>query len=230
MAQLSDLPSVPIIRKRILTAKPDESKYSLMAAYLFCARVSEIVGTICPSDSHKTTARGPTGNSYTIEQYDLGPIQTEAAVFTLHTAKRGGKERRIALPLDPKYEPFTQMLVDYFNKFGKEKVFMFTPQKATSYARNVFDDLTYPIERYKVYKNKVVVKVVDDHVKPFRTHALRHLRTTELIEHFGFNGFDLSIYGGWTLRSMVGVGSAMSRYAHLQWRKYFPKLLKQRKI
>lgn len=227
---MSDLPSVNIIRKRILTAKPDEAKYSLMSAYLFCARVSEIVGRICPSDSAKTTARGPTGNSYEIHEYDLGPIQTEAAVFTLHTAKRRGKERRIALPLDPKYEPLTQLLVDYFDKFGGDKVFDFTPQKATSYARNVFDGLTYPIESYKIYKNGIVEKVVDEHVKPFRTHALRHLRTTELIEVFGFNGFDLSIYGGWTLRSMVGVGSAMSRYAHLQWRKYFPKLLKVRRV
>jgi integrase len=223
------LPPVTEIRKRIQVAKPDEAKFSLMAAYLFCARVSEIVGYDYPSDNKYTTARGPTGTDCEIQSFDLGPIQEQVAVFTLKTAKRRGKERKIALPLNPRYEPFTQQLVDYFKRAGSDKVFPFSRRKAYEYARRAFDGFSYPIDSYKVYENGKVEKIQDEHFKPFRTHALRHLRTTELIERFNFDGFDLSIYGGWTLRSMVGVGSAMSRYAHLQWGRYFPKLLKERR-
>ena len=225
------LPEVEIVRKRIEAAQKKEAKFSLMAAYLFCARASEIIGDTNNYDvSHnQTLARGPTGQDVKIETFDLGDITTEAAIFTVRTAKRDGKIRKIALPLEKKYEPWTEQLYKYFVAHGNDKVFPFTRQKAWNFAQETFSGLRYPIEKYNLYEPKnPKSKPVKSHMKPFRTHALRHLRATELIETFGFTGFDLSVYGGWTLRSMVGVGSAMSRYAHLDWRRYFPKLLKKR--
>jgi len=200
-----------------------------MAAYLFCARVSEIIGKTSPSDLAKTQARGPTGSDVKRDVFELGPIKEEVVVFTVRTAKRGGKKRNIALPLNPKYEPWTEQLYNYFREFKTDKVFNFTRQKAGGYARDIFEGFTYQIDAYKLWENGEAEKTVKEHPKPFRTHALRHLRATELIEEYGCDGIDLSIYGGWTLRSMIGVGSAMSRYAHLNWRKYFPKLLKERR-
>ena len=223
------LPSVETIRERISKTKQPEAKYCLMSAYLFCARISEVIGQTCPSDMTKTTARGPTPNEVTTDTFELGPIKEEVAVWTIKTAKRKGKERLIALPLNPEYEPYTKELLDYYQSFSKnEHVFPFTQQKATSYSRKVFSGLTYPIDAYKIYANGVVIKETIDHNKPFRTHALRHLRATELLSKYQFTGIDLSVYGGWTLRSMVGVGSSMSRYTHLRWDHYFPKLLKRR--
>ena len=109
-----------------------------------------------------------------------------------------------------------------------DKVFPFTRQKAYEYSSEAFEGLSYPIDQYKIYDNGQVVKSVDRHFKQFRTHALRHIRATELIDFYGLDGFDLSIYGGWTLANIGHVSSATSRYVHLQWRKYFPKLLKER--
>ena len=74
------------------------------------------------------------------------------------------------------------------------------------------------------------MKFVGRHFKQFRTRALRHIRETELIDVHGLDGFDLSIYGSWTLANIGHVSSATSRYVHLQWRKYFPKLLKQKNV
>jgi hypothetical protein len=225
------LPEVETVRKRIETCSKEEAKFCLMAAYLFCARASEIVGETNRYDiSHnQTLARGPNGNDVRLEKFVLGDIESKAAVFTVRTAKRDGKIRKIAIPVEKKYEPWTEQLLTYYREHGNEKVFPFTRQKAWSYAQEVFSGLRYPIEKYNLYKPKSLKpKPIKSHMKPFRTHALRHLRATELIETFGFTGFDLSVYGGWTLRSMVGVGSAMSRYAHLDWRRYFPKLLKER--
>ncbi|GAJ01734.1 unnamed protein product, partial [marine sediment metagenome] len=146
-------------------------------------------------------------------------------------AKRGGIERFAALPLNKKYEPWTRQVYDYFLDRGSRPCFPFTRQKVWQYSKQVFEGLTYPIERYTIIEGQGKIKirrVVERHSRPFRTHALRHIRTSELLEHYGFDGFDMSIYGGWTLRSMVGVGSSMERYAHLRWQRYFPKLLKTR--
>ena len=225
------LPEVETVRKRIETATKKEAKFCLMAAYLFCARASEIIGTTNRYDiSHnQTVARGPTGQDVKLENFELGDIKTEVAIFTVRTAKRDGKIRKIALPLEKKFEPWTEQLYNYYFEHGNNKVFPFTRQKAWAYARSAFSGLSYPIEKYSLYDPMdPKPKPIKAHNKPFRTHALRHLRATELIETFGFTGFDLSVYGGWTLGSMVGVGSSMSRYAHLDWRRYFPKLLKKR--
>jgi hypothetical protein len=88
--------------------------------------------------------------------------------------------------------------------------------------------MSYPIERYRVYDDFGVKKEVDKHARPFTLHALRHLRATELVEYYGFDGFNLSIYGGWTLKSAIGVSASMERYLSLSWQSYFPKLLKKR--
>jgi len=210
------LPEVETVRRRIESAAKEEAKFCLMAAYLFCARASEIIGA---------TNRYDVAHNQTV----LGDIKAEAAIFTVRTAKRDGKIRKIALPLEKAFEPWTEPLYNYYLEHGNDKVFPFTRQKAWEYAHTTFSGLSYPIEKYNKYDpDDPKPKPVRAHNKPFRTHALRHLRATELIETFGFTGFDLSVYGGWTLRSMVGVGSALSRYAHLDWRRYFPKLLKKR--
>lgn len=225
------LPKVETVRKRIETTIKKEAKFCLMAAYLFCARASEIVGASNRYDvaHNQTVARGPIGDDTKIETFELGDIEAEAAVFTIRTAKRDGKIRKIALPLEKRFEPWTEPLYNYYLAHGSDKVFPFTRQKAWEYAQEAFSGLSYPIEKYNKYDlGNPKPKPVRAHMKPFGTHALRHLRATELIETFGFTGFDLSVYGGWTLRSMVGVGSSMSRYAHLDWRRYFPKLLKKR--
>ncbi len=225
------LPEVETVRKRIDAAPKEEAKFCLMAAYLFCARASEIIGATNRYDiaHNQTVARGPTGQDVKLETFEIRDTKTEAAIFTVRTAKRDGKIRKIALPLEKTFEPWTEPLYNYYLEHGNDKVFPFTRQKAWEYANEAFSGLSYPIDKYNQYDPEdPTPKPVKAHNKPFRTHALRHLRATELIETFGFTGFDLSVYGGWTLRSMIGVGSALSRYAHLDWRKYFPKLLKKR--
>lgn len=225
---MSELPSVDSIRKRINKAEPKEAKYCLMTAYLFCGRVSEVISRICPSDLNKTSARGPTGKDAKLRTYKLGAIKEDAVVFTVRTAKRQGKERQIAIPLSPKYEPFSEQLYNYFLEFGKDSVFPFTRQKAHGYARKAFSGFKYQIEYYKIWENGKIKSEPSTHMRGFRTHALRHLRASELLNEYDFNGVELSAYGGWTLKSTVGVGSAVARYAHLGWKKYFPKLLIKR--
>ncbi len=228
-----ELPSVKTVRKRIEQAYPEEAKYCFMAGYLFCARISEIVGRTYPSDLQKTLARGPKGSEVRTDVFEQGDLKEEVAIFLVSTAKRGGLVRKIALPLNRKYEPFTEQLLEYFRERKNRLVFPFTRQKAWGYSTKVFDGLAYPIEQYMLYEYRNGVQVdktpIKRHDNLFRTHALRHIRAAELIEFYGFDGYDLSVYGGWTLRGMIGGSSAMSRYAHLRWQRYFLKLLKERR-
>ena len=216
------MPTVESIRTRIESIELEEARFCLMTEFLFCGRVSEVVGVTAPSDLGKTLARGPKGTDVKLDVFELGPMREEAAIFTCATAKRGGIERKIAIPMNPIYEPWTKQIYEYFKLHQNKHVFPITRQKAYEYAQDAFEELEYPIEQYKIGEERI-----KRHFRKFRTQALRHARATELIEYYGFDGFDLSIYGGWTMKSAIGVGS-LSRYAHLQWRKYFPKLLKER--
>jgi hypothetical protein len=226
--RLKDLPEVNLIRQRIDSIKDEQLRFCFMAEYLFCARISEIIGRVSPSDI-TTEARGITGGDVKQTLFKFRNEYYDVIVFTVRTAKRHGKIRKIALPLDRKYEPFTEQLFEYVREFGKNQyVFPFTRQKAWQEASIIFQGLEYPIETYVVSVNGEKQPPILEHMKPFRTHALRHLRATELLEQYDFSGVELSLYGGWTLRSTVGVGSSLSRYSHVHYRKYLPKLLVER--
>ena len=220
------LPSVPVVRERIENIKQEDIRHCIMATYLFAGRISEVVGRASPSDVG-TVARGPIGSDVRTDVYTLGPLKEEAAVFSVQTAKRGGRKRLIALPL--KYEPWAKPLRAYFKERTKVLVFPFTRQKVWSYAKDAFDRLKYPIEQYAIYEGEVpkVKKIRKAHTRDFRLHALRHLRATELVEYYGFNAFDLATFCGWTYRTAIGM-SSVDRYLSLGWQTYFPKLLKKR--
>ena len=224
---IGDLPPFATIRQRIESTKEEETKFCFMAEYLFCARISEIIGRCSPSDV-TTEARGICGKDAKQTIFKFRNEYFDIVVFTVRTAKRHGKIRKIALPLDNKFEPFTEQLFDYVTQFGNDHVFPFTRQKAWQRATEVFNGLEYPIETYEIYVNGKKQPPIFEHMKPFRTHALRHLRATELLEVYDFSGVELSLYGGWTLRSMLGVASSLSRYSHVHYRKYMPKLLTKR--
>ena len=216
------LPSVNVVRKRILRTTNPKVKVCLMCAYLFGCRISELVGIKSPRDT--TVARGPRGTDVRTDVHN----DEEVSIFRLKTAKRDGLIRLIALPLNPKYERWTKLILHYYERRGESLCFPFTRQKVGTVARDIFKGLRYPIAKYTESSRKGMKKVVFAHNRPFNIHALRHLRTTELVEVYGFDGFDLSIFGGWKLSSTTGINSSIDRYTHLQWQRYFPKLLRER--
>lgn len=225
------LPSAEVVRGCIQNVANEQIRYCLMATYLFAGRITEAIGRACPSDN--TVARGPKGSDVTMETYKLGQLEEPACVFTVKTAKRRGIIRKIGLPLN--YEPWAEPLYNYFQKRQSDFVFPFTRQFVGRYVREhaTFKGLTYQIEHYSIYENGIRIKKVEDHDRPFALHALRHQRASELVEFFGFGGFNLAAYGGWTIttaQAMFGVRTprVFSRYLYLNWQGYFPKLLKKR--
>jgi len=205
--------------------------------YLIDGRVSEAVASRAPSDSG-TSPSGPFGKDVEV----LGFEGVEASLFyvkSTHGAE--GRTRICARPLPREYEPWSRELLEYFSKFdGEEPVFPMNRQKVWRMAREAWGDLHYPIEAYAVIQvdgegnvlldtdGRKLKRVISRHNRPFNLHAIRHLVATDLVVYYGFNGPNLSAFGGWTLSSAMGVSSAVNRYVQLDWRSYFPKLLKRR--
>ncbi len=217
------LPEYSVIREAIDRARKDEIQQALRFMYLTCGRAKEVVARTTPGDkSGKNQATGPKGTDARREKF----AEFDVALFNVYTQKRDGLKRIIALPFQ--YEPWAEPLLEYFERFGKTPVFNLSRQKLWRLAKSLFEGLTYPIEKYTIWKNGELVKTVDRHQKDFTLHALRHLRASELVEYYGFGGFELSVYGGWTMKTTIGISSQFDRYISLGWQSYVGKLLKKR--
>lgn len=209
------------IRKLIDTATPEPFKYVLMDVYLKAGRICESVARKVPQDK-TTTPYGPVGIDANLEDID----GHEAVVLTVHTAKRKGIERIVAVPTE--FEPWAKPLYNYYKQYGNKPVFNLTRQWVWVRAKTLFEGHTYPIMSYKICKDNTLLEV-PAHDKRFTLHALRHLRATELVRVFHFKAEDLAAYCGWRLTTVTKATSVMERYIDLgAYLEYFPKLLKKR--
>jgi len=237
-----DVPNYRQVRKLIESIPEKRFRIGAMYGYLIAGRVSEIVTKKCPSDI-KTTPNGPYGKDFDTASFE----GTEVLVLNVKTSKRDGLPRDIGIPLDPKIESFSKPVLDYFQQFqDDEPVFHYTRQSLYDATRESFKGYIYPIEPYKIreidhikfdeIKSKVPEELhpfikpppsiveetkVPKHFRRLALHgATRHYRTMELVQKYGLTKEERDIYTGHTT---PGVDD---RYSHLNWRQYFPKLLK----
>lgn len=174
------LPGYDVIRERIEAVQNQEIQYALKTTYLFAGRIGEVVGRANLGDT-KTTTRGPKGSDAVLDSYLYRERQEPVVVFTVRTAKRDGIERKVALPLA--YEPWAKELYSFFQERKTDYVFPFTRQKVWLSSKQVFDNLNYPIEEYRI-KRDGSLQSVPRHARPFRLHALRHLRASEIVSYW----------------------------------------------
>jgi len=221
----SPLPNATIVRERIRQVANIDICKCLSACDLWAARISEVVSQARPGEK----AYGPQAKEVEVTTYE----GYEVAIWDVHTAKREGLIRKIAIPLS--LQPEAKQLLAYFETFDqKDQVFPFTRAKPLDYVSRVqpiFKGLTYPIDTYVVGPKGNLTKV-PSHKRDFKLHALRHVRASELVEKYGFDGFNLAAYGGWTIRtasSFFGqsIPSVISRYLYLNWQGYIQKLLRR---
>lgn len=119
----------------------------------------------------------------------------------------------VALPISMSYEPWTYDILRHIQRNKGSLSFPMTRQRLWQVLRAKIPKL---LPRKDVHNVK---------------NPLRHFRISHLIEYYDFDPVELTTYAGWTVRSTFGqMGIAASpnidHYAHLRWRKYFPKLLK----
>jgi len=140
------LPNVQEVRQRIEQVREESLRFLLESAYLFCARIGEVVHYTYPCD----TGTGTTGPKLTARETvykpsiedsgtvgtlmmigiteglkitisDIVQMREPVALFHVWTEKRKGLKRQgirrdIALPLNPDFEPWTKDLLGYFQK------------------------------------------------------------------------------------------------------------------
>ncbi len=63
------------------------------------------------------------------------------------------------------------------------------------------------------------------HWRPFRSHALRHARATDLKKFYRFDDLEICQWTGW---EVGGLSKTMARYTSLKWEDSFRKLLRPR--
>lgn len=206
LTETFELPGVREIRQRIESTRTQPHRMALMFQYVTGARASEVCGSY-----------GIAGSDYEGSSYD----DEACIIFKVKTAKRKGRIRFLAIPLNPEYEPWGSLLASYFLEHReRSQVFPFTTRTLQTYAVRQFANLRYPIEEYLTEDGRVPF-----HLKNLVTHGLRHIRATELLTKYGFDQIDLTIFMGWKFSRTMLPGVA-DRYLYMQWSRYFPKLLK----
>lgn len=190
--------SIQDVRDRIETI--DNEKLRIIAKFQLqtACRVSEVVGkyAVKPSDLRLTQYKG----------YEL-------ALWNIHTAKRGGVLRIIALPIS---QVWVQELVEYFQS-RKKNVFDYGVSSVIHLLAKELRDLKYWIERYTLKQTKTLI---NRHERQMGSHALRHLRLSELVNVYAFDYLDLSTFAGWEMSGMA------NRYVTSAWGRYIDKLLR----
>jgi hypothetical protein len=165
--------------------------------------------------------------------------RVKVAIFKIKIAKQHLEPneeppyRLVALPFDKRYEPWTQEIYDYFHDAGDNFVFPWNRQTIWHYITNVqpiFEGLTYRIKKYRFMKSGIPSYSILSHHRTFKLHAMRHVRTDELITRFHFDGIDLGAYVGWSMngnqKGKDPMPNMASNYAEIReaWSRYIQKL------
>jgi hypothetical protein len=194
----------------------------------------------------------------------MPPSPVKVAVFKIPIAKKHllqGESifyRHDAIPLDKKYEPWTEQILNYYRQRGKEVLFPENRKHYLDYLRmhKVFKGFAYPVERYTVRtvlgKLETVPEVDPElpmrtfkriektgmvnqydakpqHNHKFKLHGLRHVRTKELNDFYEIkDALALSSFIGWA--PARGATSMIARYGNIyqNWGSYIQNLLKVR--
>lgn len=218
-----DVPSLHKFREAVDHILNPRDALLVKAIYLTCCRPSEILTKVNPWELEHGRVKLAYGTYVKVERlktFDYQDRRHKVLVIKMAVAKRKKKGKKaqkdqkmklilkvIALPCDPRYEPWTEDLIKYIGKRGTLNFDL---------SRDWVNDLI---------KNSQLRKL-DPHVV---TKSLRHYRITHLLEEYNFDPTDIICVTGWTFKSGLpkfGIaGGQFDTYAHLRWKKYFPKLL-----
>lgn len=145
------------IRTRIQNVKQEQYRMAYMYQYEIVGRISEVCGKYTPSvDDH----------TFIEEEGE------EFIVFIAKTAKRRGRLRPCARPLNPEYDPWAKEVYEYMQTYDKHPFLVHeNPATSKTYAMNtakeMFEGLYWPMVEY--------------------TRSVKHQYTGDMVKHTRFN-------------------------------------------
>lgn len=210
---MSVIPSISSFRETVNAIDNDRDRVLIETYYLTASRACELLTHGTPYDLKHGKSR-PYGSEmeWRLDDYTAPSLKEEKAekvlVMNIRIAKRKKPVRKnIGLPCDPKHEPWTIDLLRYIQQHGT---------------------INFDMTRTRLWQ--IVKKRLAGLDPAVHTHSLRHYRLTHLADFYGFDPIDLIIYAGWTYGAALGgQGAMLDIYVHLDWRRYFPKLLRPMK-
>jgi len=159
------------IRKIIDKIKDEKYRNAFRYQFLIGGTISEVCGKCQPLGSDAFT-----------DNFEINTETFPAVFFKIKSARRGGKFRICALPLEEKYEPWSRPVFDWFQKHRDKNPFVFsktnTPRANEAQFRK---------------KRKELFKV--DVARP--KDYIRNARKRDLEDFYHFNYEDLALFGAW---------------------------------
>jgi hypothetical protein len=150
------------------------------------------------------------GQKELLAKVKKGEVQVDPLLIKALLGKINLKS--VALPCDPKYEPWTLDLLKWIKQKGI---------------------LSFPCTRqtFRIHVREAMKDVLPQKSLHSIKNPMRHFRISHLISYYQLEPYEITAYTGWTIagtfRQMgIAVSSNLDAYAHLQWRQYFPRLLK----
>lgn len=185
--------TVPEVRKRIENIDDDVYRHAFMYQFLIGGEPSEACGKYTPI-----------GNDAIQIDFLVRDKRIPAVLFFIKTARRRGKLRTCAIPLNSNIEPWAEPLLEWFKKYGEQMPFEFGKRVKLSLKHNkaylqkkaqkVFVGLEWQKEEYIDSEDG---RKVERRYKPFTSSSLRVLRRQNLKEFYLFDEADLAIFGAW---------------------------------
>lgn len=189
------IPDWNLVRDIIDNIEDIESRNTLRVSYIFGASIQELIR----GQTRKVTI---TGNDFYTESIE----GEEALILKIPTARRGFKPRYVAVPLNPKSEPWSEKILSYSEEKAND-YFYRKVNREIQYAiqRKYFKDYEWPPTWYEGKANMHVDRI------PFRHKHLSEIREWELGLCHNFTEFDCKHFFG--------------KYYDSDYKVYFKKLL-----
>jgi hypothetical protein len=145
-----------------------------------------------------------------LKKWKAGEIQIDPLLIKVLLGKLTFKV--VALPTSPKFEPWSLELLKNYSK-NHTITFNLTRQRFWQICKEELAELLPKKDRHNL------------------RNPLRHWRISHLISYYNLDPYEVTTYSGWTIKSTFGMLGIMASpnidvYAHLQWRRYLPRLLK----
>lgn len=217
-----DIPEIKKFRSQVDRIKNQRDRVLLELMYLAASRACEVSTRVIPSDlklkksqsygrslEWKLTTFEGNGEWGKLEKQKRKVLLIKSAV-----AKRKAETTKIiALPCHPLYEPWTKDLLKWILKRGTLRM---------DITRHRIRQILRKHLGTKIFK-------LPSTNKRFCS-PLRHFRITHLKRYYRFEPMEIICYAGWSLKgglTRAGMPSGqLSTYLHLDWRDYYPRLLK----
>lgn len=192
--------------RKIINNSDSKYKDLMRICYLFGCEVSEIL------PEKKRERRLLIGNNFSETIID----GEDALLLEIPTTRQGGKPRTVAVPLNPKYEPWSKVILKVSEERANDPIFDIVIRTFQNHVEKTFLQFQWLVSGKWETKEKSKKIWIPAHPVSISPHNLIEIREWELGLCHNFNEYDFGIFFGTEYSS--------------DYRQYFKKLISKSDI